>query len=538
MKSDGFDHGVRSTIPRCTRWVLIIVFGILTCAAAGSQQIGSTTFPLSVGTVVPVGQYAAVGTIPGCTATLIDQETVLTAAHCVCADQGPGADPGTCTGRVTFTLHDVIPSPDPDTPWLIPTLRTDVSIEGTVYIHPDYGQASWLFYDIAIIKLDTPANERVRDVPPIPVELVVPNSIGETVTMVGYGRTGAGCTQNNSEKRTFSTTIDDCGLLGILMNDTTMYVCPGDSGSPLINAQGRIIGVASHGDASSGNSTYRPLYSSSAWISRFLRGRWTQIRGPVQDVILGLNTIESFPLIYATDRATGDIEGYDGASWTHVGGPGQMFAVAGAGALYGLTLDGMQVKRFAGSATGWTTVGGAAEEIFGAVDHHPRGLYATNPQSGDLMAYDGSSWRKVSSPAEQFAFGRDGVIYRIDLGGGSVSRYQRSIGQWTQIGGPAGEIHAAAGSFYATDPNSGDLYQFSGSASSWTRIGGPARQFAVGDDDHLYGLAPDGSAVFQYLGIPNRWMEIGGAADAIYAIGDVLVATQPDTHELWRYFKQ
>jgi len=517
---------------------LTVCVAALTIISVSAQQIGSTTFPLSVGTVVPVGQYAAVGTVPGCTATLIDQETVLTAAHCVCADEGPSANLGTCTGRTTFTLHDVIPTPDPSTPWLIPTSRTDVSIDGTVYVHPEYGQTSWLFYDIAIIKLDVPVNERVRDVQPIPIERVVPNNIGETVTMVGYGRIGSGCTQNNAEKRTFSTTIDDCGPLGILMNDATMYVCPGDSGSPLINAQGRIIGVASHGDASSGNSTYRPLYSSSAWISRFLRGRWTQIRGPVQDVILGLNTIESFPLIYVTDRATGDIESYDGVSWNRVGGPGQMFAVAGAGTLYGLTLNGMQVKRFSGSATGWAAVGGGAEEIFGAVDQHPGGLYATNPVSGDLMAYDGSSWSKVSSAAEQFAFGSNGVIYRIDDGGGAVSRYHRLSGQWTQIGGPAGEIYAAANSLYATNPQSGDLYQYDDSASSWTRIGGAGKMFAVGDDDHLYGLAPDGGAVFQYLGVPNRWMEIGGAADAIYAIGDTLVATQPNTHELWRYTKQ
>ena len=74
---------------------LTVCVAALTIISVSAQQIGSTTFPLSVGTVVPVGQYAAVGTVPGCTATLIDQETVLTAAHCVCADEGPSANLGT-----------------------------------------------------------------------------------------------------------------------------------------------------------------------------------------------------------------------------------------------------------------------------------------------------------------------------------------------------------------------------------------------------------------------------------------------------------
>jgi len=501
------------------------------------QQVGSKTFPLSVGAIVPEGQYQAVGTVPGCTATLIDQETVLTAAHCVCNDQGPNANLGTCTGRTVFTLHNVLPAPDPATPWLIPNTRKDVSIPGTVYVHPDYGQQSWLFYDLAIIKLDAPADTLVREVNPIPIELVVPNQIGESVTLVGYGRTGAGCSDNNSEKRTFTLTIKDCGPLGILLEDPTKYVCPGDSGSPLINAQGGIVGVASHGDASNGRSTYRPLYSSAGWVSQFLTGHWAKIWGPVDDVALGMNTMESLPLIYATQASTGDIYGYGGVSWTKVGGPGAAFAVAGAGQLYGLSPDKSAVMRYGGAAQGWSKIGGAAGEIYGAVDLHPFGLYATNPVSGDLMAYDGGSWRKVSGPGKQFAFGRNGVLYRLDPGGSGVFRYTRSSNQWTKIGGPADAIYAAGNVLYATSPGIGDLYRYNGSPSSWTKIGGPARMFAVGDDDHLYGLATDGSAVFQYLGTPNRWMKIGGPADALYAVGDVLLATSPGSHDLWRYTK-
>lgn len=523
----------------CTAALWALLGAILVWAVVAAQSdVGSKTFPLSSGTLVPEGQYAAVGTIPGCTATLIDQETVLTAAHCVCGDEGPGADLTTCTGRTTFTLHDVVPMPDPATSWLIPTSRTDVSIPGTVYVHPDFGRERWLFYDIAIIKLDTPVNELVRDVSPIPIELSVPSAIGESVTLVGYGRTGSGCTQNNSEKRTLALTISDCSPLGILLVDPVKYICSGDSGSPLINSTGRIFGVASHGDATTGQSTYRPLYSSSRWVSTFLRGHWSKIWGPVGDVILGMNTIESRELIYAVQKASGDLYSYGGVSWTKVGGPGRMFAVTGAGQLFGLTPDGAEVKRFQGTASGWLRVGGAAGAIYGAVDHHPRGLYATNPVSGDLMAYDGNAWRKISGPADRFAFGSNGSIFRLDMGGTGISRYLGSPNQWQPIGGPAADIYAAENSLYATNPTTGDLYRFDRSPFSWTKIGGPGRMFAVGDDDHLYGLALDGSAVFQYLGVPGRWMRIGEGAEAIYAIGDVLVAMSPGANDLWQYQKQ
>ncbi|MBN1858362.1 trypsin-like serine protease [Candidatus Bipolaricaulota bacterium] len=155
MKFDGFDQGARATI---ARYRMGLDHRIRTSHLCGGGESADR-----IDHVSPFGGDSRArrpvrrrGAIPGCTATLIDQETALTVAHCVCVDQGPGANLGTCTGRATFTLHDVIPAPDPDTPWLIPTSRTDVSIQGTVYVHPDYEQASWLFYDIAIIKPDRP----------------------------------------------------------------------------------------------------------------------------------------------------------------------------------------------------------------------------------------------------------------------------------------------------------------------------------------------------------------------------------------------
>jgi len=510
-------------------------------AFAVASQVGSTQFPLSVGGIVPVGQYEAVGTVPGCTATLIDQETVLTAAHCVCQQQGPNADHGTCVTRRTFTLHDVFPVDNPATPANESLTRQDVSFDGTVYVHPRYGKDRWLAYDFAILKLDVPANERVLNVAPIPVELVVPNVPGEQVTLIGYGLTGSDCSASNSEKRMATLSIAECGPDGILVKNATQFTCPGDSGGPLINAQGRVIGVVSHGDASQGTSVYRPVYSSGTWVSTFLKGSWAQIWGPVGDVTVGYNTIESYDLLYATERSTGDLYAFAGtgmASWHRIGGPGKGFAVAGMGSLYGLTPNGAAVVQYVVATGAWNPVGGAAGAIYGAVDRTGHGLYATNPQSGALYSYNGTSWTQISVAAKAFAFGSDGRAYRLAADGSAVDRYDGTPGQWTQIGGAAAAIHAAGTSLYATDPATGDLHRYAGSPFSWVLIGGPARMFAVGDDDHLYGLAVDGSAVFQYTGYPLRWLKIGGPAGVVYAIGDLLVATNPTTYELWQYRKQ
>lgn len=527
--------------PRISRVVSAVLVLLMAAAFGGpGQDVGSLQSPLSVSTIVPVGQYEAIGTVPGCTATLIDQTTVLTAAHCVCSEQGPNASHAGCSTRRTFTLHDVHPVDDPATTVNESLTRKDVSIDGTVYVNPEYGKARWLAADYAIIKLDVAANERVLNVTPIPVGLAVPNIPGEQVTAVGFGLTGSDCSTANADKRMATLTIADCGPEGITLSNSKVFTCPGDSGGPLINSQGRIIGVTSWGD-SAGTSVYRPTYSRGTWISTFLQGYWTQIWGPVGDVVVGYNTIEFYEQLYATQRSTGDIYAFGGTgmdSWTRVGGPGKQFAVGGMGSLYGLNTDGGAVMQYIASAGGWVKVWGAAGAIYGAVHHAGRGLYATSTGTGALYSYDGATWTQISGPAKQFAFGSEGRVYRLAMDGSGVFRYDGTPGQWTQIGGPAAALFAAETSLYATDPNVGDLHEYNSTSSSWTTIGGPGKTFAVGDDDHLYGLAVDGSAVFQYTGYPLRWLRIGGAAAGIYAIGELLVATSPGSYDLWSYRKQ
>ena len=85
---------------------------VLLTAAARAQSIESLP-QLTSGTEVPVGELEAVGTEPGCTATLVGPLTVLTAAHCVCSGQ---TSPTGCVTRTSFTLKNVQPLHNPSIP--------------------------------------------------------------------------------------------------------------------------------------------------------------------------------------------------------------------------------------------------------------------------------------------------------------------------------------------------------------------------------------------------------------------------------------
>ena len=267
---------------------------------------------------------------------------------------------------------------------------------------------------------------------------------------------------------------------------------------------------------------------------------WTKIWEPVSTVILGMDTGTGTELIYAVDSPAHDIYKYSGGTWTKVGGPGSMFVVAGTGKLYGLTENRQEVKRYDG-ASGWVHVGGAASEIYGAIDQSGPGLYGRSPGSGDLIKYTGTGWRKIydyndagTTIAAFYAFGSHGKVY--GLFDGIPYRYDGTPLQWTQIGGPAWEILAAENVLYAVDPVTRSLWQYDGTPSSWTMIGLPSKTYAVGDDDHLYSVSPDGSGVYRYLGTPLQWEQIGDfAVEDIYAVGDVLLAVTAGARLLMQY---
>lgn len=274
---------------------ILIAVTFLVClqpvASAQQEQVSSQQHFLQGGTQVPVGQFEAVGTFSGngiCTATLIDQDLVLTAAHCACSGQ---STPTGCVTRGTFTFRSVFPVDNPATSADESRTRQNVSIRGDVAVHPLYTVGGWLRNDYALLRLDQAAHELVLDVEPIAVER--PTSLPQKedlLTLVGFGRTGDSCTMaGGGIKRQVVLPVSEVTPHTIVFRSTDSYSCPGDSGGPALNTAGHLVGVASSGDFST-NSAYDPAALAHAWIFstervRRIVGRVTLLR--IHDVGTG-----------------------------------------------------------------------------------------------------------------------------------------------------------------------------------------------------------------------------------------------------------
>ncbi|MCK0142780.1 S1 family peptidase [Aliiroseovarius sp. F20344] len=220
-------------------------------------QALTTSAPVSDGNLEAVGQ-----TIEGnCTATLIASDMALTAIHCY-----RGAPPG----RTGIQLHNVFPNGQ--------STRSTVKIPGTVRYHPEFENRGWLREDVAIIDLDFPVHNVAASVVPIPIEFpsVTPLT-GDALTLVGYGATGSHCNQPPQGKRQLTLSVTQANYAAIHFDYPGYSTCPGDSGGPLLNSRGRVVGVASHA-ANPGeparHSWYRPTAYSYNWIFRLPQRGW------------------------------------------------------------------------------------------------------------------------------------------------------------------------------------------------------------------------------------------------------------------------
>jgi hypothetical protein len=251
------------------RWfVTLLSLFPLTVACAGEEadldeEVGSDVAEISGGTVVPVGQLEAVGRIQGrggCTGTLIGDSVVLTAAHCVCSD----FDTSGCVARGSFTFVDVRPVSNP-------TIRQNVIMPGSFVVHPDMNIGGWLANDLAVLRLDQPASSQVL-VAPMVIATTLP-AVGSNVTLVGFGPTNGPlgeCSAGSGVKRKAVTPLDahapnGAGNISLVTADALIHACPGDSGGPMLDAQGRVAGVSSEGDFAT-NSGYDATATHVEWI--------------------------------------------------------------------------------------------------------------------------------------------------------------------------------------------------------------------------------------------------------------------------------
>jgi secreted trypsin-like serine protease len=153
-----------------------------------------------------------------CTGTVIGQQTVLTAAHCVF-----GGATATVAGTMRICEGRCFNAP--------------YSWSGNVVIHPSY--SGGLDGDFALIRL----SDVIDGVPPARIAIIA--TLGLPLTLIGYGESGLNL--NNFAKRVGQNTISNLDSTFLYFpSDSGSGICHGDSGGPAYggNLTRCLVGVA------------------------------------------------------------------------------------------------------------------------------------------------------------------------------------------------------------------------------------------------------------------------------------------------------
>jgi hypothetical protein len=246
----------------------------LPCACdPGPLALGTDTRSIIGGTPVPEGALPAVGALvlqqftdkqAFCTATLISDRLLVTAAHCIRSWESLSS--GAPYLKLGFFNGSLLADSSP----LLAIAGSDV--------HPAYqgGEPPAFlgeYNDIAVARLAQPVK-----VPPL--RLIRPGEAkaikaGASVLMAGYGLTNPSLKSSAGTKRQGTTTIGETGPAELwILGDGQPQKCSGDSGGPTIlevegenGKEQRLIGVASRaGENCTGGSVETRIDHYLEWI--------------------------------------------------------------------------------------------------------------------------------------------------------------------------------------------------------------------------------------------------------------------------------
>lgn len=244
-------------------WLPLLLLASLSGSACVLEDEPSDAPPLPIGVgeqaleggmaFTPTGIWESIGRLfiggGRCTATLISEYAVLTAAHCL-------ADFGLGTGdQATFVL---------------PNGRG--SIVGTATLHPQYNIIKWAAYDYAVVQFpqsifDDPSVD-ASGLTPIPVSREALDA-GDEGYMFGYGNFGADCSMGaDGNLRVSWQTLDSVSEDWHYHHlDSAVGLCGGDSGGPFVASVDGSWQVAAVNSWGNGDNSYmKPTYMVSDWI--------------------------------------------------------------------------------------------------------------------------------------------------------------------------------------------------------------------------------------------------------------------------------